>query len=121
MIRKGLMLAVALSASLASLPVLAQSGSYGGSMGGGSSSMSGGRSSTIGGTAARTSTYGGTGAAGGGATFNTLDHGHKGYLTRGDVKSDPLLARHFSQCDTNKNGKLSRSEFQACERKYGGK
>lgn len=133
MIRKNLVLAAVMSVFLVSLPALAQSGTYGGSSGHSSStnggdsgsaggSMTGGsRGDTIGGPAARTSTYGGTGAAGGGPSFNTLDRGHKGYLTRSDVKSDPSVFRHFSQCDTNGNGKLTRSEFQTCEHKYGDK
>ncbi|MHB1586247.1 MAG: EF-hand domain-containing protein [Acidiferrobacteraceae bacterium] len=138
MIRKNLVLAAVMSAALVSLPALAQSGTYGGGSsgsssmnGGGSGSMGqgsmgggmngGSRGATIGGPAARTSTYGGTGAAGGGPNFNTLDRGHKGYLTRSDVKSDPSVFRHFSQCDTNGNGKLTRSEFQTCEHKYGDK
>lgn len=110
-----LLLAVALSASLASFGVLAAdnpSGGPGYGMPGGG--MSGGPG------AGGTSTMGGAGMMGGTgkASFNAMDTGHKGYLTRQDVAADPNISQHFSQCDKNKNGKLSRSEFRACEREY---
>lgn len=49
-------------------------------------------------------------------TFDQLDSQHHGYLMRTDVSRDAWLASHFSQCDTNSDAQLSRSEYDACRR-----
>lgn len=49
-------------------------------------------------------------------TFDQLDSQHHGYLMRTDVRRDAWLASHFSQCDTNSDAQLSRSEYDACRR-----
>lgn len=49
-------------------------------------------------------------------TFDQLDSQHHGYLMRTDVSRDTWLASHFSQCDTNSDAQLSRSEYDACRR-----
>lgn len=45
--------------------------------------------------------------------------GSKGYVTRSEAANDPWLSRHFSQCDRDNNGKVSRSEYQKCHRSQG--
>ncbi len=42
--------------------------------------------------------------------------GSKGYVTRSEAKNDPWLSQHFSKCDRDNNGKVSRSEYQQCHR-----
>ena len=44
--------------------------------------------------------------------------GSKGYVSESDAASQPWLAGHFSQCDKNQDGKLSRSEYKHCRREY---
>jgi hypothetical protein len=45
--------------------------------------------------------------------------GSKGYVTRSEASNDPWLSQHFSQCDRDNNGKVSRSEYQQCHRSQG--
>lgn len=107
-----LAIAIAMCASLASFSVMAQSGDMSPVNPGGGGVTNGNGMGN-----------GGTGVSheGGGHrndTFRELDRGHKGYLTRRDVRSDPPIFHHFRACDRNHNGKLSRSEFRMCKRKY---
>lgn len=51
-----------------------------------------------------------------GQGFSSLA-GSKGYVTRADAQNDPWLARHFDQCDQNRDGKITRSEYRACHRR----
>lgn len=44
--------------------------------------------------------------------------GSKGYVGKSDTAGRPWLASHFSQCDKNQDGKLSRSEYKHCRREY---
>ena len=48
--------------------------------------------------------------------FDQLDAQSHGYLTRSDVSRDTWLTSHFSQCDTNSDSQISRSEYQTCRR-----
>lgn len=48
--------------------------------------------------------------------FARLDPRHTGYLTRDAVGSDAYLSSHFDECDTNRDGQLSRSEVSVCLR-----
>lgn len=57
----------------------------------------------------------GNGARSGNETFSSLA-GSKGYLTRSDAASDPWLANHFAECDTDHNGRITRSEYNHCHR-----
>ncbi|HET9122486.1 MAG TPA: EF-hand domain-containing protein [Acidiferrobacteraceae bacterium] len=118
---------MAVSASLASAGAFAANGTMGDSGNGTTSTTTvnpGGAGPTNGngigrgGTGVTHGNGGGMRGAAGSTSFNSLDRGHKGYLTRSDVASDPQIASHFSTCDKNKNGKLSRTEFRACKRKY---
>lgn len=45
--------------------------------------------------------------------------GRKGYVTRSEASNDPWLSQHFSKCDRDNNGKVSRSEYQQCHRSQG--
>lgn len=112
-----LLVAVALSASLASLGAFAADNPNAGYGINGGSGLNNGPAPSNSTTLDGAGVMGGTGKT----SFNSMDTGHKGYLTRGDVSADPNISQHFSQCDKNKNGKLSRSEFRACEREYGHK
>jgi len=38
----------------------------------------------------------------------------KGYLTAVDVRSNTWLSKNFSRCDTDHDGTLTRSEYEAC-------
>lgn len=42
--------------------------------------------------------------------FSKLDKGHKGYLTKRDVSSI-LTAQQFTAVDSNRDGRVTRSEF----------
>ncbi|HLI17355.1 MAG TPA: hypothetical protein VKV22_03680 [Rhodanobacteraceae bacterium] len=57
----------------------------------------------------------GNGARNGNETFSSLA-GPKGYVTRSDAASDPWLANHFAECDTDHNGRITRSEYNHCHR-----
>ena len=124
--KKQWLVVVAVAASLASTGAFAQSNGTMGDSGNGPASTAlnpGGAGPTNGNGVGRGGTGvshagggGMRGAAAGSMSFNNLDRGHKGYLTRSDVASDPQIASHFSQCDQNKDGKLSRTEFRACKR-----
>jgi hypothetical protein len=46
--------------------------------------------------------------------FNTLDTKKKGYLTAADVRSNTWLSKNFSRCDTDHDGTLNRTEYEAC-------
>jgi len=46
--------------------------------------------------------------------FNTLDTKNKGTLTAADVRSNTWLSKNFSRCDTDHDGTLSRTEYDAC-------
>ncbi len=50
-------------------------------------------------------------------SFSSLA-GRKGYVSQSDAASHQWLASHFSQCDTNRNAELSRSEYNKCRREY---
>jgi len=43
-----------------------------------------------------------------------LDTSRKGYLSQTDVASNSYLSSHFSQCDTNGDGKLTEDELSTC-------
>lgn len=40
--------------------------------------------------------------------------GSKGYLTRQDAQRIPWLKNHFSQCDANGDGRITRQEYSQC-------
>ncbi|MGH8124595.1 MAG: hypothetical protein ACREPK_01930 [Rhodanobacteraceae bacterium] len=40
--------------------------------------------------------------------------GSKGYVTKADTKGHQWWANHFSKCDSDHNGKLTRTEYAAC-------
>jgi hypothetical protein len=46
--------------------------------------------------------------------FSSLDRTNTGTLRRDQASSDPWLAAHFSQCDTDHNQQVSQGEYQAC-------
>lgn len=50
-------------------------------------------------------------------SFSSLA-GRKGYVSQSDAAGHQWLASHFSQCDTNHNAELSRSEYNKCRREY---
>lgn len=72
-----------------------------------------GTASTAGGMAAPGS------AAGPSTSFDDLA-GSKGYITQEDAKRDSWLSGHFSGCDSNNDGKLTRQEYAQCMQKNGG-
>jgi hypothetical protein len=49
-----------------------------------------------------------------GADFDSLDTKHQGYLKPADVASNKKLSTNFKSCDKNKDGRLSREEFEGC-------
>ncbi len=50
-----------------------------------------------------------------GARFNQLSHG-RSYITRAQARrEDPTLYRHFSRCDTLRDGRVTRTEFKNCD------
>lgn len=46
--------------------------------------------------------------------FASLDKERKGFLSRDDVAANPFLSAHFSDCDKNGDGQLSRGEVSNC-------
>lgn len=48
-------------------------------------------------------------------TFDDLA-GRKGYITEQDAQRDPWLRSHFAECDTNRDGKISREEYNHCRK-----
>lgn len=46
-------------------------------------------------------------------SFATLA-GSKGYVTKTDTQGHQWWANHFSKCDADHNGKLTRTEYAAC-------
>jgi len=77
----------------------------------GTSGMAG-PASTAGGMAAPGS------AAGPSASFDELA-GSKGYITQQDARHDAWLSGHFSGCDSNHDGKLTRQEYAQCTQQAG--
>lgn len=51
-----------------------------------------------------------------GQSFASLA-GSKGYVTQPEAQNDPWLSGHFQQCDKNRDGKLTRSEYRKCHRR----
>lgn len=53
-----------------------------------------------------------------GAARQTFDDlaGRKGYITEQDAQRDPWLRSHFAECDTNRDGKISREEYNQCRK-----
>lgn len=45
--------------------------------------------------------------------FSTLA-GSKGYITQSGAASDAWLSQHFSACDSNHDGRITRSEYTEC-------
>jgi hypothetical protein len=68
------------------------------------------------------STAGGMSTAGSAAapstSFDDLA-GSKGYITQEDAGRDAWLSGHFSGCDSNNDGKLTRQEYAQCMQKNG--
>ncbi|HJT98593.1 MAG TPA: hypothetical protein VJ696_09780 [Rhodanobacteraceae bacterium] len=46
--------------------------------------------------------------------FTTLDRTGAGYLTQQDAAMNPWLKGHFTMCDTDKNGQVTRAEYTGC-------
>jgi hypothetical protein len=46
--------------------------------------------------------------------FSTLDTKNRGTLTAADVRNNQWLSKNFSKCDTDHDGTLDRSEYNAC-------
>ncbi|HEX6612688.1 MAG TPA: hypothetical protein VF022_02335 [Rhodanobacteraceae bacterium] len=46
--------------------------------------------------------------------FSTLDTQGNGYLTQQDAAQNSWLGMHWSQCDADHDGKVTRSEYDAC-------
>ncbi|HEX7129983.1 MAG TPA: hypothetical protein VF217_07910 [Rhodanobacteraceae bacterium] len=46
--------------------------------------------------------------------FSTLDTQGNGYLTQQDASQNSWLGMHWSQCDADHDGKVTRSEYDAC-------
>jgi len=51
------------------------------------------------------------------STFDQLDTEHLGYVTAAGARKDAWLAKHFKKCDTNGDGQVSRTEYDACTTK----
>jgi hypothetical protein len=47
--------------------------------------------------------------------FSTLDKTGKGSLTAADIKGNRWLRKNFARCDTDHDGTLDRSEYDACK------
>ena len=78
--------------------------------------------STSAGMAGTANTAGGMAAPGNAAgpapSFDDLA-GSKGYITQEDAKRDSWLSGHFSGCDSNNDGKLTRQEYAQCMQQSG--
>jgi hypothetical protein len=72
------------------------SGSMNGSMNSGSSGMNNGSTGTT------------------PPPFSTLDTQGNGYLTQQDASQNSWLGMHWAQCDSDHDGKVTRSEYDAC-------
>ncbi len=74
------------------------------------------------GTAGTASTAGGMAPAGSAAgptsSFDQLA-GSKGYITQQDAQRDSWLSGHFSDCDANHDGRLTRQEYALCMQRNG--
>lgn len=46
--------------------------------------------------------------------FSTLDTQGNGYLTQQDASQNSWLGMHWAQCDADHDGKITRSEYDAC-------
>lgn len=46
--------------------------------------------------------------------------GSKGYVTQTEARKDAWLSSRFPQCDTNGDGKLTRSEYRKCRQPTSG-
>ncbi|HJU06949.1 MAG TPA: hypothetical protein VJ727_00495 [Rhodanobacteraceae bacterium] len=64
------------------------------------------------------STNGGNSTNGAATPFDSLDTTHQGYLTRQNAATDSWLASHFSQCDADRDGRITRAECTACSRAH---
>ena len=60
----------------------------------------------------------GNGMNGAATPFDSLDTTHQGYLTRQNAATDSWLASHFSQCDADRDGRVTRAEYTACSRAH---
>ncbi|HXS73209.1 MAG TPA: hypothetical protein VN725_04135 [Rhodanobacteraceae bacterium] len=47
-------------------------------------------------------------------SFSTLDTQGNGFLTQQDAAQNSWLGSHWAQCDADHDGKVTRSEFDAC-------
>jgi hypothetical protein len=48
-----------------------------------------------------------------------LIKGHdKGYITKKDALPNSWLAQNFTSCDTDKDGKISETEYQKCQKRH---
>ncbi len=45
--------------------------------------------------------------------------GSKGYITQQDAQRVPWLGQHFSQCDANGDGRITRQEYSQCRQGSG--
>lgn len=45
--------------------------------------------------------------------FNVLA-GSKGYISKDDASRGPWIKGHFAECDSNNDGKVTRTEYDAC-------
>lgn len=70
------------------------------------------------GMAGTASTAGGMPASGPSTSFDALA-GSKDYITQADAKRDAWLSGHFSVCDSNNDGKLTRQEYAKCMQQNG--
>ena len=69
-------------------------------------------------SAGAASTAGGMPASGPSTSFDDLA-GSKDYITKDDAKRDAWLSGHFSVCDSNNDGKLTREEYAKCMQQNG--
>lgn len=42
--------------------------------------------------------------------------GSKGYITQSGAASDAWLEQHFARCDTNRDGRVTRKEYEQCRK-----
>lgn len=50
--------------------------------------------------------------------FSTLDTQGNGYLTQQDAAQNSWLGMHWSQCDADHDGKVTRAEYDACSQQH---